>query len=178
MSHKLSTVVTGRELFFGKDELIVSKTDLKGRILYANRIFMKISSYNEKELIGAPHSILRHPEMPRCVFKLLWERISIGHEVFAYVINRTKYGDHYWVLAHVTPCYDSQGKIDGYHSNRRTPDQRTITEIIIPTYRMLLEIEQSHKNSKDGMLVSYEHLLQTLKEKGLTYDEFIFSLQG
>lgn len=170
-----SVHVTGKERFFGNDEIIVSKTDLKGRLIYANQVFLKIADYTEEEVLGMPHSILRHPDMPRCVFKLLWDRIQAGKEIFAYVINRTKFGDHYWVLAHVTPSYDMGGKIDGYHSNRRVPDKRVVQEKIIPLYKLLLEEERKHSNSKQGMNDSYELLQKILKEKGVEYDQFIFS---
>ncbi len=170
--------LTGNERFFERDEIIVSKTDLKGHIQYANRTFMKVGLYEEKELMGTPHSILRHPEMPRCVFKMLWDNIQAGHEIFAYVVNRASNGDHYWVLAHVTPSYDGSGNVNGYHSNRRIPDKRTLQSVIIPTYNELLKIEESHSNRKDGMLASHKHLSGLLKEKGSTYDEFIFSLQS
>lgn len=170
--------LTGVERFFDKDEIIVSKTDIQGRITYANRVFMRVGLYEEPELIGAPHSILRHPDMPRCVFKLLWDQIEGGHEVFAYVLNRAKNGDHYWVLAHVTPSYDGAGQINGYHSNRRVPARRAVNEIIIPTYSKLLEIEKNYANAKEGMAASYQYLQKLLKERGSTYDEFIFSLQS
>ena len=126
MSDKIK--MTGVERFFDKNEIIVSKTNLKGHITYANRTFLKIADYSEKEVLGAPHSILRHPEMPRCVFQLLWDTIQAKKEIFAYVINSTKFGDHYWVLAHVTPSLEINGQIDGYHSNRRVPDKKIINE--------------------------------------------------
>ncbi|HOO49888.1 MAG TPA: PAS domain-containing protein [Alphaproteobacteria bacterium] len=170
--------LTGNERFFDKDEIIVSKTDLKGHIQYANRTFMRVGLFEEKELIGTPHSILRHPDMPRSVFKLLWDQIQGGKELFAYVVNRAANGDHYWVLAHVTPSYDVSGNVNGYHSNRRVPSQRTLSEVIIPTYRELKRIEDSHSSRKDGMNASHQHLLNLLDEKGSTYDEFIFALQS
>lgn len=173
-----SGFLTGTERFFDKDEIIVSKTDLKGHILYANRVFMRVGIFEEKSLIGSPHSILRHPEMPRCVFKLLWQKIQAGQEIFAYVVNRATNGDHYWVLAHVTPSFDASGNVNGYHSNRRVPERRTLDEVVIPTYKKLLRTENSHSNSKEGMNASYDELLNILKEKGSTYDEFIFSLQS
>lgn len=168
--------LTGKERFFDKDEIIVSKTDLQGRIQYANRVFMRVGGFEEKELLGAPHSILRHPDMPRCVFKLLWDQIAAGHEVFAYVLNRAKNGDHYWVLAHVTPSYDLSGTMNGYHSNRRVPDPRVVRDVIAPTYKALLDIENSHSNAKEGMNAAFAQLQKILKDKGVTYDEFIFSL--
>jgi PAS domain S-box-containing protein len=171
-----NATVTGRERFFDKNEIIVSKTDLKGHIQYANPVFMRIGGFEEAELIGTPHSILRHPDMPRCVFKLLWERIQSGQEIFAYVINRAKNGDHYWVLAHVTPSFDANGTVTGYHSNRRVPERKVIEGTIIPLYQKLLAVEKNHANSKDGMNAGFDALNAILNEKGVTYDEFIFSL--
>ena len=167
---------TGHERLFGKDEIIVSKTDLKGHIIYANRLFMKLADMDEKKLMGAPHSIIRHPEMPRCVFKLLWDTVQAKREIFAYVVNRSLNGDHYWVLAHVTPSFDGSGSVNGYHSNRRVPDRRILNDTVIPLYKKLLDEEKRHRNGKDGMNNAYNMLLGLLKEKGLGYDEFIFSL--
>jgi PAS domain S-box-containing protein len=168
--------LTGVERFFDKDQLIVSKTDLKGRITYANRTFLEIAGYTEEEVLNAPHSIVRHPDMPRCVFKLLWDTVGAGKEIFAYVINLAKNGDHYWVLAHVTPSYNEAGTLDGYHSNRRVPNKKIMQEKIIPTYKALLAEENRHSNSKQGMAAAHDMLVKTLQEKGVGYDEFVFSL--
>jgi len=86
---------SGKEVFFDKDDLIVSKTNLKGHLTYMNDIFLEIAGYKESEVIGKPHNVIRHPDMPRCVFKLLWDKIQSGNEVFAYVVNTTKNGDYY-----------------------------------------------------------------------------------
>ena len=90
------------------NDFIVSKTDTKGRITYVNKIFIEISEYNEKELLGKPHSIIRHPDMPKSVFKLFWDMIRNGEEVFAFVLNKTKNNNEYWVYANVTPSYDNK----------------------------------------------------------------------
>ena len=82
-------VPSGIEQTFGVDEVIVSKTDTKGRITYTNRIFLRISGYHEPEVLGQPHSLIRHSDISRGVFRLLWQSISAGREVFAYVINRS-----------------------------------------------------------------------------------------
>ena len=112
---------SGRETFFPASELIVSKTDLKGRLTYANGLFCQIAGYRESELIGQPHSMIRHPDMPRSVFRLLWDTIEDRREIFAFVKNMASSGDHYWVFAHVTPSFDAAGAMIGYHSNRRAP---------------------------------------------------------
>lgn len=113
---------TGKEVFFPEDDIIVSKTDLKGRLTYTNRIFCDISSYSEAELMGQPHSIIRHPDMPRAVFKLLWDTLAEGREIFTYVKNMARSGDHYWVLAHVTPSYDKDPS--GRRRRIRVPRER------------------------------------------------------
>jgi PAS domain S-box-containing protein len=172
----MNTTLTGRERHFGADEVIVSKTDLKGRITYANRVFLNIAGLTLKQAIGAPHSLIRHPHMPRCVFKLLWTRIEAGHEVFAYVLNRAMNGDHYWVLAHVTPSYGADGRITGFHSNRRVPKKATVDSVFVPLYAELRAIEESHANRKDGMNVAYAALNEKLTSMGVDYDRFVFSL--
>ncbi len=166
---------TGRERTFGENEIIVSKTDPKGIITYANQVFVRVSGYSEAELLGQPHNIIRHPAMPRCVFKLLWDVIGSGNEIFAYVINLCKNGDHYWVLAHVTPTFDQDGRIVSYHSSRRKPS-RVALEKIIPIYESLLEVEQSYADWRAGMAASTEALLAQLDQLGMEYDEFVFSL--
>jgi PAS domain S-box-containing protein len=177
-ARKLSRVVqpTMHERFFDKNDIIVSKTDLKGRMTYVNRVFMTISDYEESELIGQPHSIIRHPDMPRAVFKLLWEQLEHGKEVFAYVKNMAKTGDFYWVLAHVTPSVANSGEIIGYHSNRRVPDNRIIEGVIVPLYRSLKEIEEREPDRRVGLDKSWERLNAVIEEKGIGYDEFIFGL--
>lgn len=168
--------LTGNERTFGEDEIIVSKTDLKGKITYANEVFLRIAGYTEEEVLGKPHNIIRHPDMPRCIFKLLWDTIEAGREIFAYVINRAKNGDHYWVFAHVTPTFDDNGKIIGYHSNRRVPD-RTVLTTIKGLYQTLLNEERKHRNPKDQMAASMPMVLDLLKSKGMSYEELIFSLK-
>ena len=170
------TSLTGVERTFKENELIVSKTNLKGHITYANRLFIDLSGYEEKDLIDAPHAILRHPHMPRCVFKLLWDTIQDKRELFAYVINRCANGDHYWVFAHVTPSFDANNNVTGFHSNRRVPKRSTIDGVIKPLYEKLLAEENRHANRKDGMNAGYAMLENILKEKGVGYDEFIFSV--
>ena len=168
--------LTGVERFFEESQLIVTKTDLKGRITYANRVFLGIAGYDENEAIGKPHNIIRHPDMPRCVFKLLWDTIEAGREIFAYVLNRSRNGDHYWVFAHVTPSFDTAGRIVGYHSNRRVP-RRAAIDAVVPVYRQLLDIEARYPNDpKAGMAASFDAVVSLLQSQGLTYDQFVFSL--
>ena len=174
MSH--DKTLTGVERFFGDDDIIVSKTDLKGHMTYTNKVFLDIAGYTEQECLGQQHSMIRHPEMPRCIFKLLWDTIQSGSEIFAYVINRCKNGDHYWVYAHVTPSTDASGNIIGYHSNRRVPDRKIVDDAIIPLYRDLKAEEERHGNRKEGLSGSSAMVSDYLAQHGVAYDEFIATI--
>jgi PAS domain S-box-containing protein len=166
---------TGRESPFDEHELIVSKTDAKGRITYANDVFQRVSGYPAKQLLGQPHSIIRHPDMPRSVFKLLWDTIEAKGEIFAYVVNLARNGDHYWVLAHVTPTFNTSGAIVGYHSNRRKAEAGKIAKIV-PLYRRLLDEEQRGADRKVGLQNAHGFLLNELRTQGIGYDQFVLTL--
>lgn len=166
---------TGRDVTFGDDEIIVSKTDLRGRLTYVNDIFINIAGYNEADLLGQPHNVIRHPDMPRCIFKLLWDAIQARREIFAYVQNMTASGDGYWVLALVTPSFSDSGEIVGFHSNRRKPAQTAVAKIR-ELYAELRRIEAAPTSRKDGMTAACEYLEQMLADKGVGYDEFILAL--
>lgn len=168
-------MVTDVERFFDKDRVIVSKTDTRGIITYANDVFIQISGYTEEELIGKPHNILRHPAMPACVFKLLWDTVKSGQEIFAYVINQCKNGDHYWAYAHVTPTFGRGGEIIGFHSNRRVPSRSAISTVE-PIYQTLLAEENKYSTRREGMEKATDLLMSVLKQKGVSYDQFAISL--
>lgn len=163
------------EITFGDNEIIVSKTNLKGHITYANDIFCRVAEMSTADVIGKPHSIIRHPDMPRAVFKLLWDTLSAGKEIFAYVKNMSATGKYYWVLAHVTPSFDRNGNIDGYHSNRRSPDPHKVA-FISKIYDALLAEEKRHSNAKNGLQASTDLLLKTLEDMGKSYSEFVWSV--
>ncbi|MFL6141772.1 MAG: PAS domain-containing protein [Labedaea sp.] len=169
------TVPTGIERHFQPDELIVSKTDYRGIITYANDVFLRVSTYQESEVIGAPHSLVRHPDMPRAIFRLLWDNLKAGQEVFAYIVNLAKDGAHYWVLAHVTPTYDAAGRLAGYHSNRRVPDPEAV-RAASRLYTSLIEVERAHARPVDGVRASLESFDRRLGELGQNYDQFVWSL--
>ena len=166
---------TGEERHFGEDEIIVSKTDLRGVITYANDVFIRVSGYSEGELLGAPHSILRHPAMPRCVFKLLWDTVKGGNEIFAYVLNLAKDGGEYWVFAHVTPSYNLAGQHVGYHSNRRVPYADAL-EKVRPLYAQLLAVEKRAITPNAGMEASFKMMVDLLQGQNTDYSRFVFSL--
>lgn len=172
----VSTVApTGRAVQFALDDIIVSKTDLKGRLTYTNQVFLDVSGFTEDELLGEPHNVIRHPWMPGCVFGLLWERLLAGREVFAYIANMCRNGDHYWVHAHVTPTVDARGAIVGFHSNRRVPRPEAVAAVE-PLYRELVAEEARHPVRREAVAASRAMLDRKLAEAGLTYEEWVWQL--
>jgi PAS domain S-box-containing protein len=167
--------LTGLQTTFPDHEIIVSKTDARGIITYVNSVFRRVSGYEEHELIGAPHNLIRHPRMPRGVFKLLWDSVRSGQEIFAYVLNRAKNGDEYWVFAHVTPSYDSQGQLVGYHSNRRSPYRDALPKVE-RLYAALLEKENQYRAAAEAAQAGLDALNSVVAASHLDYAEFVFSL--
>ncbi|HEY0890958.1 MAG TPA: PAS domain-containing protein [Nocardioides sp.] len=170
-----SIAPSGVERRFGPDEVIVSKTDLKGRITYANPVFCRVSALTEPEVLGQPHNVIRHPDMPRGVFRLLWQTLAEGREIFAYILNLAGDGAHYWVLAHVTPSFAADGSVVGYHSNRRLPAPAAVGAIW-PLYQEMLRAEAGHANAGDAAQAGLEALDRLLAERGTSYDELVWSL--
>ncbi|MBL8709604.1 MAG: PAS domain-containing protein [Rhodospirillaceae bacterium] len=166
-----TTILAGHERSFSPNDVIVTKTNLKGRITYANQSFPEISSLTAAQALGAPYSVIRHPGMPRCVFKLLWKYLQAGREIFAYVLNRATNGDHYWVLARVTPSFDGNGKVVGYHSNRRATKRSTFEQVIRPLYQDVLQIEDRKPDRKIGMNRAHDVFSAKLQTQQMTYDQ-------
>jgi PAS domain S-box-containing protein len=153
--------------FTGK---IISDTDKNGIITMANDVFQEVAMYSEDELVGANHNIVRHDDMPRACFNLVWSTIKSGKEIRAFVINKAKNGDHYWVLAHVTPT------ADGYHAERTAPDPATVKDVIAPLYKQMRDKEAEFNFSNEGMDAATQMLMDVLAEKGVSYDELINSI--
>ncbi len=130
---------------------IVSRTDLKGRITYVNRAFVEMSGYIESELIGAPHNLVRHPDMPPEAFKDLWDTLKIGKPWSGYVKNRCKNGDYYWVLANATPTWEN-GSINGYMSVRTRPERATV-EAVARIYRQFVDGKARGLAIREGKVV-------------------------
>lgn len=170
-----SSAFSGPEKSFADHEIIVSKTDLRGIITYVNDVFVRVSGYSERRLIGAPHNIIRHPSMPRCVFKLLWDTLRAEKEIFAYVLNLSSDDRGYWVFAHVTPSYDLQGQLVGYHSNRRVPYADALPRVK-ELYTTLLAEEKKYANRRDAAEAGFNLLVDLLDRQNVDYDQFVFSL--
>jgi PAS domain S-box-containing protein len=168
---KPHTTPIEKEVVLKEEDFIVSKTDLKSRILYGNQIFLKMSGWSEEELLGKPHNILRHPDMPRCAFKILYDHIENGKEWFGFVKNLRKDGGYYWVFANISPTYDSNGNMIGYYSVRRKP-RDGFKSIIEPLYKTLLNIEMS-----EGMQGGIKAVEDLLNKYNMTFNEVMLKIQ-
>ena len=163
------------EKVMSDNDFIVSKTDTKGYIIYCNRIFVEMSGWSRFELMGANHNIIRHPDMPKIAFKILWDLIQNKQEFFGFVKNLRKDGGFYWVFAYITPDLDLNGNIVSYTSFRKKPSRKGI-EFMSEVYKKLVEAEK-----QGGMSASYELLKEML---GATdeniiekYQKLVFDLQ-
>ena len=163
--------ITNNEKTLSQDDFIVSKTDTKGKIIYSNEMFTKMAGYPASSIIGANHNLIRHPDMPKIAFKIVWDKIQNKKEFFGFVKNLCADGGYYWVLAYITPDLDANGNIISYTSVRRKATQSAI-DIITSIYRQLLDAERS-----GGMQASQKILDNLLKKHNLEYDEFIINLQ-
>jgi len=157
-----------------EEDFIVSKTDAKGIILYGNPIFIEFSGYTEEELLGTQHNVVRHPDMPRSVFKFVWDTINTGKEFFGYVKNMAKDGSFYWVFTHITPDLDPSGKIIGFTSVRRCAKREAIAAVE-PVYRDMLAAEKQ-AGARDAIAAGTKVLMDVLNKAGISYEELVFSL--
>ena len=147
---------------FGLHELFFSITDLKGLILSGNSVFQRVAGFEESELVGAPHNIIRHPDMPKIVFKLLWDTIKAKQPICAFVKNMAKDGGYYWVFATVLP-------IEDYYISIRLKPSTELIKIVAPLYAQLLDIEK-----KSGTAACLAPLQDALKSLGFAnYQEFM-----
>ncbi|TNB61592.1 PAS domain-containing protein [Campylobacter helveticus] len=150
---------------------MTSKTDLKGDIIYANADFLKYAGYKMDEILYKPHNIVRHEDMPKTVFKCLWDYIVEGNEIFAFVKNKAKSGDYYWVFANITASFDEKRNIINYYSVRRKPNPKAIP-IIESVYKTLLE-----KEREGGIKEGVKTLMELVGSYKMTYNQLIFDLQ-
>lgn len=161
---------TYKEIKVGKYDMLVSKTDFNGVITYANKNFVKTSGYKLSELIGAPHNIIRHPDMPKAIFFMMFDRLQKGRNFLSVLKNMTSKGDHYWVTTDFAIHKNREGGIVSFTAFRERPSRQVINEIE-PLYKKMVEIE-----NESGMEASLEYLYGFLDEKKMSYDEYIKDL--
>jgi PAS domain S-box-containing protein len=162
-----------KELKMKPDDLIVTKTDKKGRIIYCNDTFMEFSGYYEEELLGQPHNVIRHGSMPRAVFRLMWERLKEENEFVGVVKNRRKNDGFYWTFANIMPNFNAENEMVGYMSVRRCPPPEAIA-FFDSLYVRMNDVESQFSDSREAMNASTDILMEAVAEKG-GYDEFVCS---
>jgi PAS domain S-box-containing protein len=160
-----------KEVAWDKTKTIMSKTDLYGTIEYANEVFVDVCGYEDYELMAQPHNIVRHPDMPKVVFKVLWENIQKGNQFHGIVKNLAKSGRYYWVITNFEYSRDENGNIVNYIARRKAVPQDVITKHIEPLYKKLLLIEEA-----SGVGASEKYLIGFLEEQGLSYVDLITKL--
>lgn len=156
------------------EDVIVSKTDTSGHITYVNRAFMRISNYAERDVLGKQHNVVRHPDMPRGVYRLMWETLKAEREFFGLVKNLTADGHFYWVFANVTADRDARGQLVGYFSVRRHAPA-TAVRAATDLYGQMLKIERE-SSAAEAPMASVQFLRRMLDERKTTYDRFVLGL--
>ncbi len=163
--------VIDKEVTWDKTQVIMSKTNAFGIIEYANEVFVDVSGYEDYELMGQPHNIIRHPDMPKVIFKVLWENLKQGKNFHAIVKNLAKSGRYYWVITDFEIARDENDAIVNYFGRRQSVPQEVISLHIEPLYKKLLQIEAA-----SGVEFSEKYLIGFLEEKKRSYVEYIKEL--
>lgn len=156
-----------KEVIWDKSKVIMSKTDKFGTIEYANDVFVDVSGYEDYELVGQPHNIIRHPDMPKVIFKVLWDNLKKGNNFHAIVKNMAKSGRYYWVITDFDISKNEDGEITHYFARRKSIPPGVVNQVE-PLYKKLLQIE-----TVSGMNGSEKYLTGFLEEQGKDYIEYI-----
>lgn len=155
------------------DDFIVSKTDVNSIITYVNQAFCQMSGYQEDELIGQSHDIIRNSLMPHGIYNLMWEHLAAEEEFFGYIVNRNKDSSCYWTLINVTPFYEND-KLAGYFAVRRAPTEAALA-VIKPLYKEMCTAEKN-ASPEQRLPLSSAVLWQAITKEYQSYAEFVLSL--
>jgi len=170
----LNVVARGREINLSDKFYIKSNTDSKGIIRSVNPYFIEVSGYTKEDLVGANHNIIRHNDMPKAVFRLMWRRLKEGQSIRALVKNRTKDENFYWVITKFS-IFSRGTAGENYSAFREKPTRKTI-KLISEIYKEMLTIEKASPGEK-GIIASETHLNEKIKSSGFSsYDDFINSV--
>ena len=163
--------LSSREVTLSKNDETISRTDTYGNIIYYNHAFSKISGYTKQELLLTPHSILRHPDMPKAIFYFIWQTLLAGNSTHALIKNLTKDGDYYWQLIKFSIQKDNKNSTISFLSKGEQASKKMIKEIE-PLYKKLLKDEKEH-----NMYSSIKYLLTFLNSNNIaTYDDYISNI--
>lgn len=172
MEVKNTPTIIDKEVVWDKSKTIMSKTDKFGTIEYANDVFVDVCGYEDYELVGKPHNIIRHPDMPKVVFKVLWDNLKQGNNFHAIVKNLAKSGRYYWVVTDFDISKNEAGEITHYFARRKAVPAEVVAKVE-PLYKKLLQIEEA-----SGMEGSEKYLIGFLEEQGKDYVEFLKDLMA
>lgn len=156
------------EVIWDKRSTLMSRTNKHGHIMASNEAFQEVSGYTEAELYNQPHSLIRHPDMPKVVFKILWENLKGRQNFHAIIKNLSKSGKYYWVITNFEIIRNEKDEITAFVSYRKALPKSLINEHIAPLYERLLKIEKAN-----GMEVSERYFKGFLEDRKTTYDKFI-----
>ena len=159
---------TSKQIKLDPLQPIVSRTDLRGNIKYTNHYFKQITGYTDDELIGRPHNIVRHPDMPKIIFTLMWQRLKENQNILVLIKNRTKDGNYFWITTSFKTTHSEVTKEEnGYMAITHAAPAQAIKEIEA-LYEKLLEIEKS-----EGEVASIKYLLDFFEANDTNYDEYL-----
>ena len=157
-----------REVQWDKSKVLISETDAAGTITNVNDVFCSVAHYSAEELIGQPHNLIRHPDMPKLVFKLLWDNLKVGNNFIGVIKNLAKSGEYYWVITDFDIIRDPSGQIINYMGRRTSVPEQTIEKHIAPLYQKILQVEQA-----GGIEAGEQYFQQFLKDQGKDYLTYI-----
>ncbi|MCK5855248.1 MAG: PAS domain-containing protein [Sulfurovaceae bacterium] len=156
-----------KEMKISSSSMMVTKTDMRGDIIYVNDSFSSIVGYEKEEIIGTPHDALRHPDMPEAIFLLIVKAIEKGDKIRAVVKNLAKSGEYYWAITDFEPQQEINGKVSSFFAFREAVLEDNIYELI-ELYQILLDIEK-----RRGVEASLRYLNRYLNENNISYREFM-----
>ena len=162
-----------KEVGWNKSQVVISETDVYGRITNVNDVFCNVCGYSPEEMIGQPHSIIRHPDMPKLVFKLLWDNLKVGNNFIGVIKNLAKSGEYYWVITDFEMRRDATGNITHYIARRKSVPKAVIENYVAPLYDTLLKLEKV-----GGMELSSRFFKNYLAKQGKDYIDFIIDVMN
>ena len=162
-----------REVQWDKTKVLISETDAVGTITKVNDVFCEVSHYTAEELIGQPHNLIRHPDMPKLIFKLLWDNLKAGHIFVGVIKNLAKTGEYYWVVTDFEMRRDATGNITHYIARRKSVPKAVIENYVAPLYETLLKLEKV-----GGMELSSRFFKNYLAKQGKDYIDFIIDVMN
>jgi len=161
------TRIINDEIKCAAQQVIISRTDLEGNIIYYNPTFSEVNGFQGSYLIHKPHNIIRHPDMPKTIFKIVWSIIEQGLPIQAVLKNKTNDGKYYWTLMSWKVQKDRENNVISYVAHgKQAPDH--VIKTIEPLYKLMLDIEKEH-----GIDVALDYLHAHLEEEGVTYSQYL-----